>query len=328
MTSVERRSFLQLISNACSEEGILDQPGKLPCLEAKNSGRQNSAKSIPAPRFSLSQISTYRSSWEEDLRGLDASPMGAVGIWLPKLAEVDNKVVLRRLRETELSVSSVSYVGGFTGSNGESFAQALDHAYETMFMASAMKAKCVVVTPGSRGRYTAKHERKLVTQTVRELACLGHELGLDVAVLPMRAELSRRWTFLHSIEDARSLLADVNHPRAGLAIDSFQHLSSAADVLELGALAREIKHVQLSDLNLDDRTEYSRSLPGDGDLPLLELVSSLQANGYRGYFDIQVWSRDVWGQPHEAVVQQCDDWVRMVQMAIGAANDAMVVGRV
>lgn len=306
----------------------MDQPGKLPCLEAKNLGRQNSAKSIPAPRFSLSQISTYRSSWEDDLRGLDASPIGAVGIWLPKLAEVENKAVLRRLRETELSVSSVSYVGGFTGSNGESFTQALDHAYETMFLASAMRAKCVVVTPGSRGRYTAKHERKLVTQTVRELACLGNELGVDVAVLPMRAEHSRRWTFLHSIDDARSLLADVDHPRAGLAIDSFQHLSSAVDVVELGALAREIKHVQLSDVGSTNRSEYARSLPGDGDLPLLEFVRSLQANGYRGYFDIQVWSRDVWSQPHESVVQQCDDWVRMVQMAIGATNDAVVVGRI
>jgi len=310
----DRRSSSWIISTADSKEAILNQPGKLPCLEAKNLGRVNTTKSIPAPRFSISQITTYRSAWEDDLRGLEASSFGALGLWLPKLAEVDSNVVIKRLREAEIAVSSVSFVGGFTGSNGASFTDALDHAYETLFFASSIGARCVVVTPGSRGRYTEKHERKLVTQVIRELACMGQELGVDVGILPMRAELARRWTFLHSLDDARSLLADVGHQRAGLVLDSFQHLNSMTDLAELGQLASEIKHVQLSDVSLGARTEYARSLPGDGDLPLSELMSSLLSNGYRGYFDIQVWSRDVWSQTHEAIIQQCDDWARAAQL--------------
>ncbi len=295
----------------------MNQPGKLPCLEAKNLGRLNSPKSIPAPRFSLSQITTYRSSWEEDLRGLDTSSFGTLGLWLPKLEEADTNLVVKRLREAEIGVSSVSFVGGFTGSNGSSFQDALDHAYETMFFASSIGARCVVVTPGSRGRYTAKHERKLVTQVVRELACIGNELGVDVGVLPMRKELSRRWTFLNSLDDARSLLADVGHTRAGLVLDAFQHLDSFGDVALLGQLAREVKHVQLSDSSMTAaRTDYARTLPGEGDMPLIEFMQALLINGYRGFFDLQVWSRDVWSQSHEAIVQQCDDWARMAEEAI------------
>lgn len=295
----------------------MNQPRKLPCLEAKNLGRPNSPKSIPAPQFSVSQITTYRSTWEEDLRGLEPSSFGALGLWLPKLTEVDSNVVAKRFREAEVAVSSVSFVGGFTGSNGATFQEALDHAYETMFFASSVGARCVVVTPGSRGRYTEKHERKLVKQVVRELACLGAELGVDVGILPMRKELARRWTFLHSLDDARSLLADVGHQRAGLVLDAFQHLDQLDDVSSLGQLAREVKHVQLSDGSLADRTEYSRSLPGDGDLPLSDFMQALMSNGYRGYFDIQVWSRDLWNQSHEAIIQQCDDWARLTQHGLG-----------
>lgn len=305
----------------------MNQPGKLPCLEAKNLGRLNTTKSIPAPRFSVSQITTYRSSWEDDLRGLETSSLGALGLWLPKLADADSNVILKRLREAEVSVSSVSFVGGFTGSNGATFSDALDHAYETMFLASSMGAKCVVVTPGSRGRYTAKHERKLVTQVIRELACLGEELGVDVGVLPMRPELARRWTFLHSLDDARGLLADVGHHRAGLVLDAFQHLNEINDVPTLGALARDVKHVQLSDGNLCDRAEYSRTLPGDGDLPLTELVTALLSNGYRGYFDIQVWSRSLWSQSHESIIQQCDDWARIAELAAGICSEEIAAVR-
>lgn len=305
----------------------MNQPGKLPCLEAKNLGRLNTTKSIPAPRFSISQITTYRSSWEDDLRGLATSSLGALGLWLPKLADVDSQVILKRVRETEIAVSSVSFVGGFTGSNGATFSDALDHAYETMFLASSLGARCVVVTPGSRGRYTAKHERKLVTQVIRELACLGEELGVDVGVLPMRQELARRWTFLHTLDDARSLLADVGHHRAGLVLDAFQHLDAINDIPTLGALARDVKHVQLSDGNLGDRAEYARTLPGDGDLPLIELVTALLSNGYRGYFDIQVWSRSLWSQSHESIIQQCEDWARMAELAAGISAEEIAAVR-
>lgn len=291
------------------QEAILNQPRKLPSFEAMNSGRVSTSKSIPSPRFSLSQITTYRSTWEEDLRGLDTSSFGTLGVWLSKLDEHEHELFRDRLRKSETSVSSVSFVGGFTGVNGVTYQEALNEAYRTMFFASSIGARCVVVTPGARGKYSAKHERRLVAGAIRELACLGKELGVDLALLPMRPEFAKAWTFLHSIEDARSLLADVGHPRAGLALDSFQHLNSEDDLAMFGEIARDVRHVQLSDAMSGPRREYERRLPGDGELPLQGFVDALMAHGYRGYFDIQVWSREVWSQSHESIVQQCSDWL-------------------
>ena len=290
----------------------MNQPGKLSINQSTEAQQTDPSPLCHAPqslKFSLSQITTYRSSWEDDIQQIGKSSIPAIGLWKRKLIDVEKNLLIDRLLDSGLAVSSMSFIGGFTGSMGMTYAEAMDDAYETMFLAAAVQAKCVVIAPGSRGRYSARHERKLVAYAIRELASMADELRLDLAVLPMRREASHSWSFLHTLDDAMGLLSQVDRPRAGLAFDGFHLLNDPANLEAVAAIADRIKHVQLSDQKVGS-AGVVRCLPGEGSLPLEPLVKTLVANDYRGHFDVQVWPAQGSATSTQDVIQRCEDWFR------------------
>ena len=76
------------------------------------------------------------------------------------------------------------------------------------------------------------------------------------------------------------------------------------------AIADRIKHVQLSDQKAGLGSRDVRCLPGDGSLPLQELVTALVANDYRGHFDVQVWPKQISAAPTSEIIQRCEEWFR------------------
>ncbi len=305
----------------------MNQPGKLSINQSNEALPTDLSHNSHAPqslKFSLSQITTCRSSWEDGIQQIGKSSIPGIGLWKRKLVDVETNQLVDRLMDSGLAVSSMSFIGGFTGSMGMSYAEAMEDAYETMFLAAAVQARCVVIAPGSRGKYSARHERKLVVHAIRELAAMADELRLDLAVLPMRADVSRSWSFLHTLDDAMGLLSQVDCPRAGLAFDAFHLLNDPANLEAVSAIADRIKHVQLSDQKAGLGSKDVRCLPGEGSLPLQPLVQSLVANNYRGHFDVPVWPKHSSATPTQDVIQRCEDWFRMLNAQLPATQPTEV----
>ncbi len=63
--------------------------------------------------------------------------------------------------------------------------------------------------------------------------------------------------------------------------------------------------MQLSFWREPQRSENDRLLPGDGAIPLSEIVTTLERSNYRGMYEIEVWSRDLWKLEHHALVRAC-----------------------
>jgi sugar phosphate isomerase/epimerase len=285
--------------------GLLNEPGKT--FEVDDDTSFETPIYEPQHiRFSINQITTFHNSFEQDITSYIDAGISTIGLWKRKLDDYGHAEAVERLRAAELSVSTFSHVGGFTGSNGMGFSDALDEAYESMFLARATGAKAVVVAPGSRGhQFTQSHERRLVCQAIRELSYAAEDLDLDLILQPMRREYARRWSYLHSIDDMQRLMERVNRPRVKMALDTFQ-LAKEPELLErLGGLVSRIGVVQLSDCIEKPASNYDRFLPGDGDLPLAEIVRTLTSGGYRGYFDVQIWSNKIWDLDAESVLADC-----------------------
>lgn len=299
--------------------GLLHEPGKTFNLD------DEASSAIPIRvnqhlQYSVNQITTFHSSFEQDVTSYIDAGIPAIGLWKQKIDVCDQAEVVERLRSAELPVSTFSHVGGFTGSNGQTFSEALDDAYESLFLAKAVGAKVLVVAPGSRGyQFTQSHERRLVCEAIRELAFAAEDLNVDLAIQPMRPQWSQRWTFLHSIDDMQRLLDRVNHTRVKMVLDTFQLANEPELLQRLGDLASRIGVVQLSDASRSPVSNYDRCLPGRGDLPLRQVISRLTAHGYQGYFDIQVWSQDLWDLNPQFVLSECRSAVKLLSRSKGKA---------
>jgi sugar phosphate isomerase/epimerase len=257
------------------------------------------------PRFSVNQMTTMRASFADDLTTRQQAGVSAIGLWRKKIDEIGKVEAVDAVRKSGLDVTTLSYAGGFSGSAGLEFREALEDGYEALFTAAAVGARTLVVSPGSRGRYTARHEFRLVTQAIRELSFVAEELDVQLAVMPRTSRHAGRWTSLHSFEKAIALCDATERSNVGVVYDSF-YLAEDADALIFAAQCVERVFVlQLRDALEADGSEYAQCLPGTGQLALEETIQCLFESGFAGDVDIQIFSGEIWKQDPADLLSDC-----------------------
>ncbi len=244
--------------------------------------------------YSINQITTCSASFESDIAEWQRAGIPSIGLWRRKVDEVGEQRAVELIRDSGLNVTSLSFGGGFTGSSGFQFREALSDGYEALFLAAAVGANTVVIAPGSRGRYTERHERRLVVSAIRELAMAADDFDLTLSLLPMHCRLAREWTSLVSLECAAEMASDIGRKNVGIVFDTYQFGRNADVLASLEQLGSLIDLVQLSDSRGELGTSYDRLLPGEGDLPLADFLTVLRKSGFTGDVDVQVWSDSVW----------------------------------
>lgn len=261
------------------------------------------------PRLSISQITTFRRKLHEEVSAIAAAGFEGIGLCRSKTSEHDDETVAAVLNEFGIRAASLSWAGGFTGSLKFSYEEALEDAREALQQAIRLKAETLVILTGSQNGLTVRHCRRIVTDALLLLADEAGDHGVRLALLPMSPRYQQEKTFLHTVDEALKLLDDLNHPQIGLGFDTFQSWQTPRLLERIPELAPRTFLVQLSDSEVDPRDEMDRRLPGQGALPLPEIVQQFLASGYQGFFDVQVWSENVWRLPQSEVIAACQRFV-------------------
>ena len=261
-----------------------------------------------SPKLSVNQSTTLRWSFEEDVVRYRQSGIDAIGLWVPKLLECGEERARDWLSENGLSVSTLSYAGGFTGAFGHDLADVLVETRGLIELAGVLQAESLVVVSGPINNHITKHATRLVVESLKELADVAAENGVTLSLMPMRKAFSKDWTFLNTLDDALAVLDRVNHPAVRLAFDIY-HLWPERDLLQrLPQIVSRIGVVQVSDAAATaGRVEYDRVLPGEGILPVEEILAGLIEAGYRGYMDYQIWSTSLWKSANQDWLRLCRD---------------------
>ncbi len=271
-----------------------------PNLEQKQSEAVNHS-----PTFSMNQATTLRWSFEEDVVRYRLAEIDTMGVWLPKLLEYGEERGLKWLFENGMSVSTLSYAGGFTGAFGHELDDVLEETRDLIHLAGTLRARSLVVVTGPINNHITKHATRLVTDSLKQLADEAADNDLTLSLMPMRKVFCRDWTFLHRLDETLAILDRVNHPAVKLAFDVY-HLCPEKGLLQrLPELVSRIGVVQVSDASPTGTSEYDRVLPGEGILPVAGILNGLIDAGYRGCVDYQIWSESLWQSVNQDWLQNC-----------------------
>jgi 4-hydroxyphenylpyruvate dioxygenase len=144
---------------------------------------------------------------------------------------------------------------------------------------------CSNVSPASSG------DRSRIVTDLRELAERAARRDLRVGY---EALAWGRHIFDH--RDAWSVVKEVDHPALGLILDSFHSLARAIPVESLSEIdPARIFIVQLADAPIVQMdylswSRHFRSMPGQGELPLVQFVATLLEAGYRGPLSLEIFN--------------------------------------
>jgi len=101
---------------------------------------------------------------------------------------------------------------------------------------------------------------------------------------------------INDYRDAWEAVRRADHPAVGLVLDTFHMLARKTDLKALNSIPTDrIALVQLADAPMLDMDfinwgRHYRSFPGQGDMPVADVMSRLVANGYEGILSLEIFN--------------------------------------
>lgn len=244
-------------------------------------------------RLSVSELSTYRWTFEEDVLHYSAYGYNAIGIWRPKLRVYGEEKGIELIRECGLGISSLQFVGGFTGNDGRSFREALHDGFDAIQLAADVGAETVILLSGGRGGHTRNHSQRLLRTALQELSEAAQAVGVQIAMEPMHIGCALETSFINTVPQCLDLIAEINNPHLGITFDCY-HLGQDSNMISwLDSIVPFVRLVQLGDAKHAPMGEQNRCMLGEGNLPLRDIVATFQAGGYQGYYEIEMVGQGV-----------------------------------
>ena len=244
-------------------------------------------------RLAISELTTFRWSFEEDVEHYRAAGVTAIGVWRPKLTDVGEAQGAQLLAEAGLVASSLQWAGGFTGSNGLSFEDSLVDARQAICTTERLRAPCLIIHSGARGVHTQNHARRLFRQALEKLLPLAEERGIKLALEPMSGNCGGEFTFVNCLDASLELVAEFSSPALGIALDTYHWAHQPLLLERMTQLAPRLALVQLADARQPPQGEEKRCRLGDGNLPLKKIIEEVLAAGYDGFFEIELIGEEI-----------------------------------
>ena len=241
-------------------------------------------------RLALSEISTVRASFEEDVAAYAAAGFDGIGIWEFKLP-IDDGANQALLRETGLAVANcVPSVPSILplrlpGMEGPADPwERIDALCASMRRLSAYEPESVLVITGP---LAGEGSRDLVLDGLREIAAAANEAGVRLGLEPIHRSQRETVSFVNSIADALALLDDAGLDEVGIMADTYNLWDETPEAL--AAVAQRVTGLHVADVPADPgRTD--RALPGECGRRSADLVRALTNASWDGFLDVEIFS--------------------------------------
>ena len=160
----------------------------------------------------------------------------------------------------------------------------------------------VGVVPGNRNGRSIDEMERLTVEVLTRLAPEAAARNVTLMLEPIHAPY---FDFLNTLADADRLVRKVNHPNVKILFDVW-HLCHEPELFtRIDQTIDRIGFVHFSDWREPTRYHDDRMIPGEGVLPLRDILRKLDQAGYRGPYDVEIFSEEIWRMPSEEVLGKC-----------------------
>jgi sugar phosphate isomerase/epimerase len=251
------------------------------------------------PRFSVSGFSTLNRSFEEDLRAFAAGGAGGIGIAEFKLPGGRDAESLDRFRESGLEATiclpTLLSILPTTLSTEPADPEArVGELSRSIRRLAPFEPEVVLLLTGAQGERRLSDARSIAVEGLRELARVAGEAGVRIGLEPIHSSARDEFSLVCDLPGAVELLADVGFDEMGIIFDTW-HLWDTDDVLEHARrLAPRFPAVHVNDWRAETRHWDDRALPGDGVIDLPRILGALEAGGFDGWYDLEIFSGETY----------------------------------
>ncbi|MDW3846301.1 sugar phosphate isomerase/epimerase [Micromonospora sp. BRA006-A] len=257
-------------------------------------------------RLSLNQRTTQRWSVAEAVDGCVRAGIPAIGLWREPVAEIGVPAAARLVADAGLRVSSLCRGGFLTAADEAGRAAALADNRRAIDEAAELRAACLVLVvgglpPGSRDLAGA---RQRVADALAELAPYAAARGVRLALEPLHPMYCADRAVLSTLGQALDLAEAFPAEQVGVVVDTF-HVWWDPDVWrQIARAGARIASFQVCDFltPLPADVLLGRGMMGDGHIDFPPLRRAVEAAGYTGDVEVEIFNAEVWATEPDLVL--------------------------
>lgn len=250
-------------------------------------------------RLSLNQITTKNWSLSDAVVGCARAGIGWIGLWRDKVAEIGVTDAARLARVHGLKISSLCRGGFFTGMGPDG--PTPDGVVETVAAideAAVLGAEVLVLVVGGVADHDLAGSRRKVADALDQLVPVAQDRGVRLGLEPLHPMQCADRSVLSTLAQSLELASPYPPEVVGVIVDEFHVWWDPNVEQSIAAAEGRIAGFHVSDqlVPIPDPL-LGRTLPGGGPIDHRHLRSCVDAAGYEGPIEVEVFNAELWERP-------------------------------
>ncbi|MHC1947973.1 sugar phosphate isomerase/epimerase [Bradyrhizobium sp. UFLA06-06] len=249
----------------------------------------------------------------------------AIDPWRDQVAAVGLDRAVRAIKDAGLDLSGYCRGGMFTA-DGARCSEARDDNRRAVDEAAALGASCIVLVvgglpqysrPGSAASKDIAAARQQVHDGIAEMLDYAKQAKLPLAIEPLHPAYAADRACVNTTKHALDICDALDPDRTGaigVALDVY-HIWWDPELMSQIARAGQDRLLTFHVCDWLVPTKdilNDRGMMGDGVIDIRSVRAAVEAQGFAGYSEIEIFSNDWWGRPLDEVLRTCIERHRTV----------------
>ncbi|MFT3748980.1 MAG: sugar phosphate isomerase/epimerase family protein [Agriterribacter sp.] len=252
-------------------------------------------------------ITTKPWAIETAARNYAAAGVKGITVWRDALDGRDIHQTGNMLRNEGLAIVSLCRGGFFSNADKYKRKLAIDDNRKAIEEAEALGTSLIVLVCGADPAQSLEDSRKQIQEGIETVLDEAKAAGVKLAIEPLHPMYADTRSAINTLAQANEMAEAINSPRVGVAVDVY-HLWWDP------ALEQEIKRCGQNDhlfaFHICDWKSpttdmlLDRGLMGEGCIPVRKIRSWVEATGFNGFNEVEIFSTRYWKEDQSAFLEK------------------------
>ena len=258
-------------------------------------------------RLCVHTVTTKPWSIEEIIKNYPEAGVKGVSVWRTLLENRDAAKIGEQIRDAGMEIVSLVRGGFFTGKTESEIQASLDDNRRAIDEANALGAPMVVLVCGAVPGQSIQRSLCQIQTGLETLLLHAEKQGVKLAIEPLHPMYADSRSAICTMKTANEFAEKFNSPHIGVVVDVF-HLWWDPDLEDECKRCGENGNLfafHICDWKLDMEDMLTdRGLMGEGVIRIREIRSWVEAAGFKGFHEVEIFSNRLWESDQNEVLER------------------------
>ncbi|WP_404822286.1 sugar phosphate isomerase/epimerase family protein [Paenibacillus lycopersici] len=256
-------------------------------------------------RLSLNQITTDLWNLREALDGCARAGIPQIAIWRHKVAEGGLAEAKRLVRDAGIRVSSLCRGGMFPAATASERQARLDDNRRAVEEAAELGTDTLVLVCGPAPDRDIATARRWVAEGIEQLLPFAKSRGVKLAIEPLHPMYAAERSVVVTLDQANTMAEAYATDEVGVIVDVFHVWWDPELYKQIQRASGRILGFHVSDWIVPTpHMLMGRGMMGDGVIEIRRIREAVEAAGYAGPIEVEIFNQAIWDRPGDDVLAQ------------------------